>query len=63
MSELTLSQKKKLVQKGQKLDALKVKHAAETILGEEFRKELAEYFRCSGSLITQAFKGDAPSML
>ena len=63
MGELTLSQKKKLVAKGQKLNALKVKHQAEELLGADFRKIIAQQFKCSAPLITMAFKGEAPSML
>jgi len=63
MKKLTLAEKKKLVPKGKKLNAMKVKHKAEEVLGGDFRKKLAEGLGCSDSLITQAFKERAPYAL
>lgn len=63
MKKLTLAEKKKLVPKGKRLNGMKVKHKAEEILGATFRKDLAEGLGCSESLITQAFKEQAPYAL
>lgn len=62
-TEPTLKEKKKLVPKGKKLNALKVKYKAEKILGAGFQKKLAKELKCSGALISLAFKDDAPYTL
>lgn len=63
MTDLTLSEKKKIVPKGKKLNPMKIKHKAEEILGSDFRKILREKMECSSALITQALKGEAPFAL
>ena len=63
MNDLTLTEKKKLVPKGKKLNPLKVKHRAEELLGGKFQRKLAEDLQCSDSLISLAFKGKSPFAL
>lgn len=68
MKPHTLSEKKKLVPKGKKLDPIKVKHAAENLWGREYRKTIREKLtekklQCSEPLISIAFAGAAPYML
>jgi len=61
--ELSLTEKKKIVPKGKKLDPLKIKYISEKILGPKFRKILAKELNVSEALITHAFKGRAPFCL
>jgi len=63
MTELTLSQKKKLVARGKKLDSLRVRYEAEKKLGKDFRKTLEDNFAVSNVAISRALNGTLPSLL
>mgnify|MGYP006892193300 CR=1 FL=1 len=60
---LTQSEKLKLASRGKRLNPLKIKYESEKLLGEKFRKILAEELKVTTVLITHAFKGRAPYTL
>lgn len=65
---MNLSEKKKLVPRGKRLNPTSAKHRAEKFFGKDFRKTLREKLAergidCSATRLTQAFGGEAPFVL
>lgn len=62
-TELTLTQKLRLAQKGKKLDAADVEARAFKVYGREYRKKLRGILGGSEPLFVYAFAGTAPYKL
>ena len=59
----TLSEKKKLVEKGKKLDPESVELKARKVYGKKYRERLAEILGGTSPLYSYAFTGRAPYKL